>query len=242
MLTNLWTLYSKQAKRNIMYNLNAFDFQYRNEPYELGFERILTGITACYRMMIKDNVTVPSNDENRIRDILLLDYLKKRDIKNRVNLTDYRFDREIPEDCTKGRVDIRVISKNDFEIDEAYYSIECKRLDNKNLMGTTGLNAEYIKNGILRFIERQYSAFYGVNGMIGFVVERMNIADNIKSINGLLNSKFPSTNTKKKLTPVDFIKKFKYSYYSIHKDIENKIIKLYHLMFDFSANLHEENL
>ncbi len=225
-----------------MDNLNAFVFQYINEPYELEFERILTGITACYKMMIKDNISVPSNDENRIRDILLLDYLKKRDIKKRVNLSDYRFDREIPEDFTKGRVDIRIISKNDFEIDEAYYSIECKRLDNKNLMGTTGLNAKYIKNGILRFIGRQYSAFYGVNGMIGFVVEQMNIDNNIKSINGLLTNNFKTANTQKKLTPVGFIKKFKYSYFSTHKDIQDKKIKLYHLMFDFSTNLNQEKV
>jgi len=220
-----------------MDKLNASVFLYKSEPYELQFERILTGITACYRMMIKDNVTVSSNDENRIRDILLLDYLRKRDIKKSTDLTDYRFDREIPEDFTKGRVDIRIISKNDFEIDEAYYSIECKRLDNKNLMGTTGLNAEYIKNGILRFIERQYSAYYGVNGMIGFVVAQMDIDNNIKSINGLLNTYFKDANTQKKLTHVAFIKNFKHSYFSIHKDIKDKKIKLYHLMFDFSANL-----
>ena len=55
-------------------------------------------------MMVKDNVSVSSNDESRIRDILLLDYLKKRDIKNRVNLENYRFDREISEDTTKGSI------------------------------------------------------------------------------------------------------------------------------------------
>lgn len=242
MLMTLWTRYSRQVKRDIMDNLNACVFQYRNEPYEREFERILTGITACYKMMIRDHVSVPSNDENRIRDILLLDYLRKRDIKKRVSLTDYRFDRETSEDCTKGRVDIRIISKNDFEIDEAYYIIECKRLDNKNLIGTTGLNAEYIKNGILRFVERQYSAFYGINGMIGFVVEQMDIDNNINGINRLLTNNFKTSNTQKRLTPVTFIKRFKHSYYSIHIDIKNKKIKLYHLMFDFSANLNENQL
>jgi hypothetical protein len=238
---NLWTLYSRQVKRDIMDNLNACVFQYRNEPYELEFERILTGITACYKMMIKDNVVVPSNDENKIRDVLLMNYLKKKAIRKRVNLTDYRFDREIPEDCTKGRVDIRIISRNDFEIDEAYYIIECKRLNNRSLTGKTGLNAEYIKNGILRFIKRQYSAYYSVNGMIGFVVEEINIDNNIKSINGLLINNFKDANTQKKLTHVGFIKKFKHSYYSIHHVIENKKIKLYHLMFDLSKNIKDDN-
>ena len=92
----------------------------------------------------------------------------------------------------------------------------------------------------MRFVTEYYSSYYGINGMIGFVIEQMNIADNIKSINGLLTNNFKTANTKKKLTPAAFIKKFKHSYYSIHKNIENKKIKLYHLMFDFSANLTEE--
>lgn len=224
-----------------MDDLNAFAFQYKIEPYELEFEKILTGITACYKMMINDNVSVPSNDENKIRDILLLNYLKKRDIKNNLNLTNYRFDREIPEDTTKGRVDIRIISKNDFEIDAAYYVIECKRLDNHKPTGTSGLNGKYINEGIMRFVfvTEYYSSYYGINGMIGFIVEQMNIADNVNSINRLLNSKFPSVNTKKKLTPVDFIKDFKHSYCSTHEDVKRKEIKLYHLMFDFSKNMEK---
>ena len=222
-----------------MDNLNASVFQYRNEPYELEFETILVGITFCYKMMIEDNISVPSNDENGIRDILLLNYLKNREIKRKVKLTNYRFDREITEDTTKGRVDIRIISKNDFEIDEAYYVIECKRLDNKNLWGTTGFNAEYVNNGIRRFIEGKYSTYYGVNGMIGFVVEQMDISANIININKLLRGNFSDANTETVLTSHSFIKNFKYQYYSIHKDIKDRKIKLYHLMFDFSANIEK---
>lgn len=217
--------------------INASSFVHSLEIYEVEFKNILRGITYCYKMMIKNNVSVPENDENGIRDILLLNYLKKREIKTKAKLADYRFDREIPEDTTKGRVDIRIISKNDFEIDEAYYIIECKRLNNKNLTGITGLNAEYIKNGILRFVERKYSAYYQVNGIIGFVIEHMDTVKNIKNINLLLKNNFKHANTKKKLIFVDFIKDFKHSYSSAHEDIKGKEIKLYHLMFDFSKNL-----
>lgn len=217
--------------------IDASSFDYSLEIYEVEFKNILSGITYCYKIMIRNNVSVPANDENGIRDILLLNYLKKREIKIEAKLTDYRFDREIPEDTTKGRVDIRIISKNDFEIDEAYYIIECKRLNNKNLTGISGFNAEYIKDGILRFVERKHSAYYQVNGMIGFVVGNMEIGNNIKNINMLLKNKFKHANTKKKLKFIDFIKDFKHSYSSAHEDIEGKEIKLYHLMFDFSRNL-----
>ena len=219
-----------------MDNLSAFAFQYRKEPYELEFEKILAGIVACYKMMIKDNVSVP-NDENRIRDILLLKYLKKRVIKDKVKLKHYRFDRESPEDTTKGRVDIRIISKNDFEIDEAFYVIECKRLNNKNFIGTSGLNWKYIDEGMMRFVGRKYSTYYGVNGMIGFVVEKMDISGNITNINTLLGKSFPKANTKRELTAKHFIDKFKYQYYSEHKDVKNIHLILYHLMFDFSNNM-----
>lgn len=217
--------------------IDASPFDHSLEIYEVKFENILNGITYCYKMMIKNNVSVPANDENGIRDILLLNYLKKREIKRKAKLTDYRFDREIPEDTTKGRVDIKIISKNDFEIDEAYYVIECKRLDNQKPTRTSGLNGKYINEGIMRFVTEYYLSYYGINGMIGFIVEQMNIADNIKSINKLLNSTFANANTREKLTPVDFIKDFKHLYYSTHENVKRKEIKLYHLMFDFSRNL-----
>ncbi len=218
--------------------INASTFVHSLEIYEVEFENILNGVTLCYKMMVK-NITVPANDENRIRDILLLNYLKKRKIKMMVNLKDYRFDREIPEDSTKGRVDIRIISKNDFEIDEAYYIIECKRLNNKNLTGTTGLNAEYIRNGIFRFVEKKYTAYYQVNGMIGFVVEPMDIDRNIQNINMLIKNNYKQSNTRKMLSKFEFIEDFKYSYLSTHEDIEGNRLKLYHLMFDFSNSLEK---
>ncbi|MBM4055102.1 MAG: hypothetical protein FJ264_10635 [Planctomycetes bacterium] len=224
-----------------MDNLNACIFQYRNEPYELEFERILTGITACYKMMIKDNVSVPSNDEDRIRDVLYNNYLNNNRVRNNLKLNYYIFDCEVAEYDKNGNLagflDLKVSTQNRFFDSNAYYSIECKRLDNKKLSGVTGLNADYIKEGIMRFVTERYSSHSGINGMIGFVVEKINIDSNIKSINELLINNFKDANTQKKLTHVGFIKKFKHSYYSIHTDIENKKIKLYHLMFDLSKNI-----
>jgi hypothetical protein len=131
------------------------------------------------------------------------------------------------------------LSKNDFEIDEAYYTIECKRLDNKKKTGSSGLNGKYIKEGIMRFIAEYYSSYYSVNGMIGFVVDQMDISANIINVNKLLMENFSDANTETVLTFHNFIKDFKYQYYSIHKDIQDRKIKLYHLMFDFSANIEK---
>jgi len=100
--------------------------------------------------MLEDNVSL-SNDENTIRDVLLINYLRDNSIRKKINLTNYLFDREVPEDRSVGRTDIKIQTQNTFEDTSAYYIIECKRLDGTNTTGTTGLNAKYIENGIYRF-------------------------------------------------------------------------------------------
>lgn len=201
---------------------------------------IFIKIVCCHKMMLSDNVRV-TNNENLIRDELLIKYLKNNKIRNKIQLTKYLFDKEVPEDNTTGRTDIKVQTINTFVDTSAYYIIECKRLDNQNANGTTGLNAEYIKNGIMRFVSGQYSTNKYLNGMIAFLVESMNILGNIKKINNLLKTHFICSNTLTELTVTDFIQDFEHSYYSIHKRKNNKEnIKLYHLMLDFSANMNEE--
>lgn len=220
--------------------INASSFIPSLEIYEKEFENILRGITTCYQMMIKNSVSVP-NDENEIRNILIKKYLNERKIKDCIGFTGkYIIDREVPEYNDMGRVDIKISTQNRFTDDEAYYIIECKKFGSQNLTGVSGLNAKYIKEGIKRFVGRKYSTYYSINGMIGFVVEQMDICANITNINNLLKNNFKDANTETVLTSSNFIDNFKYQYYSIHEDIGNKKIKLYHLMFDFSGNMEKQ--
>ncbi len=131
----------------------------------------------------------------------------------------------------------RITTINTFKDTSDYYLIECKRLDNKNLTGKTGLNSEYIANGIMRFVTGKYSTYSDLNGMIGFVVETMDIQKNIQNINDLLNKKPFDASTEKSLRLESFIKNFKHQYYTSHRDFNNKVFNLYHLMLDFSDNL-----
>ncbi|MDN3510051.1 MAG: hypothetical protein NG784_01910 [Candidatus Jettenia sp.] len=199
---------------------------------------LLIKIVYCYRLMLSNNVRV-ANNENQIRDVLLINYLKNNEIRNRLQLTAYLFDKEVPEDNTKGRTDIKVQTMNTFVDTSAYYIIECKRLDGQNLKGKTGLNAEYIGRGIMRFVSGQYSTNKYLNGIIGFVVTQMDIDANVENINHLLKKTFSEAHTETVLTSLNFIRDFQYQYYSLHKSTGNKKIKLYHLMFDFSANMNE---
>lgn len=206
--------------------------------YNEQFENILVQIIVCYNLMVGAKTILPNN-ENKIRNELVNNYLMDNTIRAKINLTDYRFEREAPEKNDEGRVDIKIVSHKDSFVDtDAYYVIECKRLDNNNQNGKTGLNGEYISNGIARFTsEKKYRFYNSTAGMIGFVVSKIDIHKNVTFINNLLQNIFTEINTEKALTYKQIIPDFEYSYYSIH-NIDNTSKTIYHLMFDFSDNIN----
>jgi hypothetical protein len=186
-------------------SLDASLYTEAPNEYELEFKNLLLNIYSCYLLIIADKKKIPNN-ENKIRDILL-EYLKNEKIRQESCLIEgYRFDKEVDEG--KGRVDIKIVSINDFENFEAYFIIECKRLNGNKL-----LNDKYVSEGINRFTSKKYSSYYGINGMIGFVVKKIDIDANIKKIGNFF----------------DCIEKDKF-YTTTHTDL-----KLYHLMMDFSS-------
>jgi hypothetical protein len=215
--------------------LNAVGYSFNATNYTKEFQRVLCGVYTCYTMMLKDNIELP-NDENKIRDNLLFGYLNNDNIKNDIGLN-YLFNGEVLEP-TGGKVDIKVQRQNRFTKSETYYIIECKLLNNKNLAGISGLNSRYIKDGIYRFVSKYYSTHCGVNAMIGFVVEQLNIATNIPNINTLLkNPQIKNCNTIREIQSETFIPNFDFHYSSVHNDCDNASFTLYHLMFDFSDNI-----
>ncbi len=217
-------------------SLDASKFNGSIPFYDSEFKTILSKITICYQIMKSENIAL-ENDENKIRDVLVNDYVNNPKIKKRLQLNYFVFS-EVPEAQTPGRTDIRIHNPNNFlNQNKEYYIIECKRLDNTHTTGKSGLNAKYIKNGIARFITKHYSSYYRVNGMIGFIVEKLKIDENVKYINALLTKSFSSIPTKQEITKDSFIDDFEYHYNSIHTDKENNELKIYHLMYDFSQNI-----
>lgn len=214
--------------------LNASGYPFAKDDYRNEFETILSKIIMCYNIMSSNNVSL-DNNENSIRDYMLYNYFKKQWFKEQHELIGYLFDPELPENT--GRIDIRVIPVNPLINDDAYYVIECKRLNAKNQTGRTGLNAEYISEGMCRFTSKKYSSYFEINGMIGFIVEPMNINQNTILINSLLKTDFSIANTTQDLQYREIGSGFKYSYCSIHKLDGNGVV-LYHLMLDFSKNIH----
>lgn len=213
--------------------LDASNFLYNGEVYTKEFEGILSKITTCYLQLRKDNIEVPLNDENGIRDILVNNYINNPEIKKSIELN-YFVLPEVPESNSTGRTDIRIFSPNTIYKQDEYYIIECKRLDNKARRGVSGLNYKYIANGIQRFTTSFYASYYKTNAMIGFVVDSFDIHENIEDINYLLKNNFTQIVTTSFLQKENFNDNFEFHYSSIHLTNDKQDLKLYHLMFNFA--------
>ena len=157
--------------------------------YRANFEKITTFILDICELIVEDyerkQLKLP-NDENKIRSIMLEEYMKTH--KGVYGMSDYRFELEVPENYAGngqfiGRVDIRVLLKSDFEKEDAYYIIECKRID-----GSSDLNKKYVNEGVARFVTKKYSSYYGRNIMLGFVVKEIDISSNTKLIEEIQNA------------------------------------------------------
>lgn len=215
-------------------------FQYASELRKGRLQVILCEINGVAGQFIKSELL--PNDENAISD-RIVSWLQDNGYRMvNTELLNYSFQREAPENA--GRVDIKVmINQESFVDTNAYYTIECKRLDAKNQNGMSGLNAEYIKNGICRFVrDDYYTSYFGESGMLGFVVEAMNIDENVECINLLLNKDYVAqdgvrvnANARKPLTKSDF--RGIPLYLSEHRKNDGSEIILLHLFLDFSNNI-----
>jgi len=192
------------------------------EDYNSRLKALLIEIYSLYEQMIDDKIVVPKH-EDKITEILVDDYL--------VKLVDYSFKRE--KKNNRGLIDIYIIE--DFSEAKPEFLIECKVLNSKNLRGEKGKNAEYIKNGIYRFLSEQYFSYNNLytNAMIGYIVDELDMEENIDNLN------FVSNNTIGKL--VNIIQEITIEesniYKSIYRTIQDKNFILYHLMMDFSRNV-----
>lgn len=196
------------------HNLDATHFNPAVNNYQSEFQDLIAGLYFCYELMLLDKIELPYNDENKIRDILLANYLNNNELRQRFGLINFLFDPEVP--VNSGRSDIKIQTKDTFLDTNAFYIIECKRLD-----GNSTLNKAYVKDGIDRFTtnyksenhEYYYPSNNGINGMIGFVIKNINIDNNMQKIGNFFNT------------------------IENHKlyDSNHKNCKLFHLMINISA-------
>ncbi len=211
--------------------INAEIFKPKHTTRQKEFEFILTAILKSHQMMLIDYKHIEKN-ENIIRNRLWKDYLNNNQNREILKISHYIFkaeNSEVGENYKEtGRHDIQVINPIEFcKNTAAYFIIECKLLDSVKT-GKGSLNQKYIENGVNRFIKRRdYPTYYGLNGMIGFIVGAVEINELICSLNKLLPGN--EQISQYKFSPIS-----NFTYKSEHYDIQNKNIQLYHLMLNFS--------
>jgi hypothetical protein len=207
-----------------MQGKSKFNFNYEYEKRDLKY--LLNSIYFCYTKIISE-VSVISHKENDIRDLFISkDYLNNFSLKAELNIKEFLFDKEI--ETIRGRADIRILNmvENMLGIQNPYYFIECKVLDNSiPSTAKSNLYSKYIINGVNRYIEEVYPTHNEANGMIGFFIKPTIIKEKCKHFTDL--------------EPYRFIDNFEFSYRSNHITKSNKNIILYHLMLDFSGKINK---
>lgn len=163
---------------------------FRRNANNIEFERnlfnlIISHISQCCEKMRYDCMSVGEklhNHEDKISNRLVERYLD-------VNGLGLRFILQKPEhynmetDTFLGRTDITVCSLDWFKNRDAYYIIECKRID-----GSKDLNSKYITEGIARFVVSpapKYSSYYGRSIMLGYIVQGILVCENTRKIDEL---------------------------------------------------------
>lgn len=162
--------------------MDASVFSYGESFRMTQLQGILHDICNVYLLICKTGKKV-LNDENAIRDAFG-EYLQNDTYKN--TFTDivrcYQVDTEVREG-ERGRTDIRFLKVKNYEGQQVYYTIECKRLD-----GKSRLCKEYVEHGIRRFTTGKYPTHLGCNAMLGFVVCPIDLSATVGKVNSYLDA------------------------------------------------------
>jgi hypothetical protein len=216
--------------------MGGFKKESNNAVFEQDlFNLIILHISKCCETMRNDcqktiNQPLP-NHEDKISNRLVALYLN-------VGIRGVKFIREnlegfdVETDSLKSRTDIRVVSSSWLSgNDNAYYTIEVKRID-----GGTKLNKKYVCEGISRFLvpfPPKYRSYYGKSIMLGYIVQTINIGKNTNKIDDLQRKLLFGVTISEMESVYDDGKCFS-RYKCLYKAGNNLNIELAHLFYNFS--------
>lgn len=199
--------------------MDASIFQYREAYYREQLQGLLKDICDVY-VLISQSGQQLENDENTIRDEFGK-YFENQTYKESTTTAKYYFfESEGRRQKTAGRVDIRFLSPDCYGHQDAYFAIECKRLD-----GKSHLSKEYVDNGIRRFTSGKYPSLLGCNAMLGFVVCAIDLKQTVDQANGHLEQTEYLMIVSPSIGPIVEMES--------HHTTPNQFI-LFHLWMDFS--------
>lgn len=160
--------------------MDASVFVFQKDFFMSQLQGLLNDICNVYLHICMNGRQI-MNDENTIRDEFGV-YFENQTYKDTTTTAkDFFFESEGRRQKTAGRVDIRFLSPNCYGHQDAYFAIECKRLD-----GNSHLSREYVDNGIKRYTTGKYPSLLGCNAMLGFVVCTIDLTATVSQINNHL--------------------------------------------------------
>ena len=159
--------------------------------------------------------------ENDIRDRFIYDFYFKSPLLMRwiqANIIFVNWERWVFKNETDlGRADLS------FAISGFEFIVECKRLENAN--------QKYIKEGLHRFINNEYSKNESCSAMLGFV-----ISGNIEEIKIEISKKCEKEKYVNNYFSKQKYSDWEYSFNTTHLRKDNFEINIYHLFFEFKKD------
>ena len=157
--------------------MDASVFEYRKVFYRSQLHGLLNDICGVYALICKNGQHLP-DDENKIRDEFGKYFFDQAYKITTTTAKNYHYGSEVWLQLTSGRVDMQFLSYNIYSIQDAFFAIECQRLD-----GKSHLSREYVDNGIRRFTSGKYPTLLGCNAMLGFVISAIDLTSTVSQIN-----------------------------------------------------------
>lgn len=217
-------------------------------PWKVFVQIVLEITIEAYQCMRQDGAACQDWEEDTFTLRLTEDYIQPLAHQHPLNLKVMPRTRVHTPEMKTGAVsprqapeiDIRLFSSWEKDYHRVYFAWECKRICDKHVDNKcTRLIAEYITEGIFRFLDGKYAPEVDDAGMLGYVLigDVANIVDDINQsmVHPRRSRQLSSSDH---LVPAPPIGIFTDAYQSRHKRVTNqRIICLHHLFltFDFEA-------
>jgi hypothetical protein len=221
--------YFSQSLKLIVYSYQQLREERLDRPYSR--QEVLQVIREE-----RGRIHVHNEIEDFLRNDMVKNYLRK--LRHKFGLTCFSIQagsEESRRNIKIGVVDIRIENISATRLDGTGFIFECKRL-NKYARMQEG----YLRDGMMRFINRQYypEADMTIAGMIAFVeVEAAGIADQLKNRIGSSQQLLRTTKAFSFYPLADHsyseIADFKYSYRSAHRRPDGVEMVIHHLLLDY---------
>ncbi len=211
-----------------------------------SFVHLVLDLTVqAYQQMRQDRTANPDWEEDTFSVRLTLDYLQPLARQSEPLLIVQSQVPAYTAAMVSGEISTRLAPKIDIELadpwmdyNRVYFAWECKRVADRRVCAPEDRNlaAEYVSEGILRFIDEEYATGLDDAGMLGYVLAG-DVGYIVEDINRSMLDRHRTRHLSggDHLQPSSTVGSFKDIYQSSHRRKAGAIIRLHHLFLTFFA-------